>query len=181
MIARATWVFGYGSLIWRPSFAFVERRPVDLAGYARRFWQGSTDHRGVPGAAGRVVTLAAEPNAVCAGVAFLLHDDDRETVLRGLDHRERGGYARITRTVVDRETGARFEAQVFLAGPENEEYLGEASTDAIARQIAGARGPSGANVDYVFELERALDELGARDAHVRDVADALRAELRAQR
>jgi cation transport regulator ChaC len=171
----ASWVFGYGSLIWRPTFRFEERRSGWIDGWVRRFWQGSPDHRGVPGAPGRVVTLVAEPGARCFGVAYRLPDDGKEEILAHLDHREKGGYARH---VVDVHTASRgapvpLVAVVFIATPSNPEYLGPAPVAAMAAQIRAAHGPSGPNVEYVLRLAEALRALNAPDEHVFELADAL--------
>ncbi len=84
------WLFGYGSLIWKADFDYIERRPARIHGWARRFWQGSHDHRGTPQAPGRVVTLIPDPDAHCAGMAYLITPE----VFDHLDHREKNGYLR---------------------------------------------------------------------------------------
>ena len=166
-MSSGRWIFGYGSLVWRPSFPFLARRRARLAGYARRFWQGSTDHRGVPGAPGRVVTLVRERGAACWGAAFLVSEAALPAVMAQLDVREKGGYERheVRLELVD-PPPEEVPALVYLAGEGNEEYLGPAPLDAIARQIQASRGPSGPNIEYVLRLAEALRALGAEDAHV---------------
>lgn len=172
---QPAWIFGYGSLVWRPSLPFVARRTACLEGWARRFWQGSTDHRGVPGAPGRVVTLVESPGRRCWGIAYQIDPLALPAVLETLDHREQGGYERHAVTLrlaephAPASAGERVDALVYLAGPHNPNYLGPASLEAIAVQVAGARGPSGDNLDYVLRLAAELRNLGVTeetDAHV---------------
>jgi cation transport protein ChaC len=162
---EALWIFGYGSLLWRPAFPYVERRGSWITGFERRFWQGSTDHRGVPGAPGRVVTLEQATGARCFGAAYRIGEADRDAVLANLDHRERGGYERLELPLwFSDET--RAPGLVYLATQTNPNYLGPAPLDAIAAQVARAQGPSGANAEYVLRLADSLRELGFDDPHV---------------
>lgn len=160
----SVWLFGYGSLIFKADFPFIERRPASIKGWTRRFWQGSHDHRGTETAPGRVVTLAPEPGGRCHGMAYLVTPEE----FAHLDHREKNGYLRLA-TEMHFEDGDSAEGIVYIATHENEAYLGPASEHDIARQIAGARGPSGPNSEYLLELAQALRELGKPDPHVFEI------------
>ncbi|MEC7489128.1 MAG: gamma-glutamylcyclotransferase [Pseudomonadota bacterium] len=165
------WLFGYGSLVWRPDFPFDEVRVATIAGWSRRFWQGSTDHRGVPGSPGRVVTLVEDPEAVCIGRAYLVDNANRAMVLRKLDFREKGGYSlRNIEVTFPENGGTKAGALVYIAGPDNSEWLGAALPDEIAEQISGSSGPSGNNDEYVKRLAGALRDIGAQDTHVFEIA-----------
>jgi cation transport protein ChaC len=171
------WVFGYGSLIWRPDFPHSQRIPARLAGYARRFWQGSPDHRGYPDRPGRVVTLTPMAGEECPGVIFGIEPPDVDAVIAILDIRESGGYSRTTAPVITRD-GETVEATVYVGLPENPSYLGPDTIEAMARHIAGAEGPSGPNLDYLLQLRAALAKLGHRDRHIEELVAHLPPEVR---
>jgi len=164
-MSDSAWIFGYGSLLWRQDFPFDEVRPAFIRGWERRFWQGSTDHRGVPEAPGRVMTLVQSIGAVCRGLAFRLHSGHRDEVLASLDHRERGGYRRI-RTAVFVAAGDSVPGLVYMADETNPNFLGAATVATIAEQVRAARGASGSNIEYVCRLAQSLRELQAHDPHV---------------
>lgn len=155
------WLFGYGSLIFKADFPYLERRPARIFGWTRRFWQGSHDHRGTPAAPGRVATLVPQADAVCDGMAYLITPQ----VFGHLDHREKNGYLRFA-TAMQFDDGSQAEGLIYIAGEHNPAWLGPASECEIGRQIAAAAGPSGRNRDYLLALAEALRALGKDDPHV---------------
>jgi cation transport regulator ChaC len=166
-ITQATWVFGYGSLIWKQDFPFLESRPGRISGWARRFWQGSHDHRGREHDPGRVVTLVAAPGEHCDGRAFLVEPE----VFEHLDYREKNGYERIAVEIAFDSGSADdiVRGIVYRASESNEAFLGPAPLEEMAAQINRCVGPSGSNREYVLELARALRSMGYSDHHVSEV------------
>ena len=150
-----TWIFGYGSLIWKPDLPYTEERWARLEGWGRRFWQGSPDHRGTPKRPGRVLTLVQDPGRVCWGKAFCLEPSQEDATLAKLNHREKAGYE--TRRVVVETPQGPLEAWIYIGLPDNPHFLGPALPDEMLRHIAAARGPSGSNRDYVLKLAQALE------------------------
>ena len=163
------WIFGYGSLIFRPSFPYEERRPAWLRDWGRRFWQTSTDHRGVPEAPGRVVTLVPEPGARCWGMAYRIAPERVEEVLAHLDVREQLGYERLAVRLETREAPGSLDAVMYVATAANPHYREAASLEEIASVVRTAHGPSGPNIEYVRLLAQALQEAGEHDAHVMEL------------
>ncbi|XP_072971098.1 gamma-glutamylcyclotransferase 2-3 [Typha angustifolia] len=177
----AMWVFGYGSLIWKPGFHYDEKFVGFVKGYRRVFYQGSTDHRGTPAFPGRTVTLEPNPGEVCWGVAYKVSkEEDKKIALEHLEVREKQYDMKLYLdffTDTSLATPAISGVMVYLASTDtktNKNYLGPASLEAMARQIIHAEGPSGPNRDYLFHLEDALNKLGCEDPHVRDLANAVR-------
>ncbi len=172
-----TRVFAYGSLIWRPGFAPRRRDPAVLHGWSRRFWQGSTDHRGTPDAPGRVVTLVRAVESACHGFVFELDPHgvlDVLDVLDALDQRESGGYERSVVTLTTPDGQAMGDAWAWIAHPGNPHWAGPAEPDALVDQIRSAVGPSGTNLDYVLELADALSQAEIADPQVELLARWLR-------
>ena len=164
-------IFAYGSLLFRPGFAYSERLRGTLPGYARSFSQASPDHRGTPERPGRVVTLVPEPLALTVGAVYFVAAPAEE-LLRELDHRERAGYERVCVEVS--LASASVQAVTWIAPAGNAYDVGQLPPEALAAQIRLSVGPSGRNDDYVFRLESALSELGAVDPLVSELSRLLR-------
>ncbi|WP_290648408.1 gamma-glutamylcyclotransferase [Aquisalimonas sp.] len=162
------WLFGYGSLLFKAGFCYLEHRPATISGWSRRFWQGSHDHRGTAHAPGRVVTLVEDPGAQCTGMAYRITPD----VLEPLDVREKNGYLRFTAELSFHDGGAD-RGLVYIATADNPAFLGPAPMSEMACQIASAAGPSGPNRDYLLGMARALRELRVHDPHVLALEEAL--------
>jgi glutathione-specific gamma-glutamylcyclotransferase len=167
------WIFGYGSLIFRPGFAAAEVVVAELPDHARRFWQGSPDHRGTPQAPGRVVTLVAAPGERCLGRAYRLPESGADEILTMLDRREQAGFERVEVELSSRLGHLR--AVTYLAKSDNPHFLGPAPLEVLCAEIAARQGPSGSNADYVRLLASALREIGAERDHVFEIERGLSA------
>ena len=170
---QSVWVFGYGSLIWRPDFDYRDRSLAYLPGFERRFWQGSHDHRGTPEAPGRVVTLVPNPHAQCAGIAYLLDAETVRETFEVLDFREKNGYERFEVPLTLANAG-EVTGLVYIGAVDNFAWLGDADLVDMAAQIARSSGPSGHNADYLFDLASALRDLDVTDTHVFELETAVR-------
>jgi cation transport protein ChaC len=166
------YIFGYGSLIWRPGFPYLRKFDGYIKGWKRVFWQGSTDHRGTPEAPGRVVTLVRDQDGANQwetwGTVYCIPDEEADVILKNLDYREKGGYVREETDVFIRgqDTPVIQGAILYIATEDNKTFLGDAPAEEIAYQIYQCVGPSGPNVDYLLNLAESLRKMEVIDEHV---------------
>ena len=173
------WVFGYGSLIWRPAMVYAARRAACVTGWSRRFWQASTDHRGTVESPGRVLTLVESDDQVW-GAAYAIARSGWPVIDAALDVREQQGYLRLT---VDIGLAAAEQAGpiaetvsglLYVATPANPHFIGPEPLDTTAEIVRRSHGPSGSNLEYVLQLDLALATMGVADPEVRALAERLR-------
>jgi cation transport protein ChaC len=162
-MADERWVFGYGSLMWRPGFDWAERARATLHGRRRAFCIYSVHHRGTHERPGLVLGLA--PGGAVRGAAFRVAEAIWPDVYAYLLEREQPTETYIeARRAVRLADGRRVQALVFLSDERHAQWAGSLSLQRQAELIAGARGLSGPNVEYLRDLVGHLREEGVRDA-----------------
>lgn len=176
------WIFGYSSLLWKHSDVIHTRSVFGyIDGYVRRFWQGSTDHRGTPEQPGLVASIYSpgdlsklnvplpKPEGLRVyGRAFLVSGTSREKVISSLDGREVDGYVQRWVCVHSAETCDVLvkNALVYMAPITNVQFAGTLSPSDIVERIVRCRGDSGSNREYLVNLVDALRQEGISDPHL---------------
>jgi cation transport protein ChaC len=160
--ADERWVFGYGSLMWRPGFAYVERRPATLHGRRRAFCIYSVHHRGTYQRPGLVLGLA--PGGAVRGMAYRVDEAEWAETYAYLRDREQPTETYVeSRRFIRLADGRRPQALVFVSDTGHPQWAGDLSLERQAELIAGASGLSGRNVDYLRDLVGHLRHDGVHD------------------
>ena len=169
------WVFGYGSLIWRPGFAHIETRRARLFGYRRSLCVRSFVHRGTPERPGLVLGL--DRGGSCVGLAFRVPGELRSEVLAYLRERELPTSVYLERILPVRlASGGIAQAVTYIVDRTHEQYAGDLNEAHAASIVSGSVGRSGPNEDYVLNTLRHLEALGIRDHWLEAVGKRLGVE-----
>jgi len=169
------WVFGYGSLMWRPGFDFIERRNARLVGAHRALCVYSFVHRGTPEKPGLVFGL--DNGGACRGIAYRVAAANRDGTIDYLRGREQVTmvYRETWRSIwLDEDPKQRVQALVYMVDRGHEQYAGRLSVDQQVHLVRQGHGRSGPNRDYVLDAIAAIEALGYRDTELHAVAARLK-------
>lgn len=170
------WVFGYASLMWRPGFAFEEKRRATLYGYHRALCITSWEHRGTKDRPGLVMGL--DRGGACVGLAFRVASVNRKAVMDYLRARELVTHVYLERTAKLRlDDGRHVDAVAYVADPAHEQYAGRISVGDAVAKVCGAVGGMGPNEDYVLATADHIRSLGIRDRWLEAVCGGIRTRM----
>lgn len=169
MLGDDLWVFGYGSLMWRPGFPYRQVAPATLRGFHRSFciyshvWRGTAERPGL--------VLGLKPGGECRGLVFRVTAADRDEVLDYLHDRELvGNYAYQPVTLpVALTPSCQVRAYCFIADSAHPAYAGSLSQEESVRIIMEAVGKGGLNRDYLINMVRELDRHGYAEPELREL------------
>jgi glutathione-specific gamma-glutamylcyclotransferase len=165
------WVFGYGSLMWRPGFEYAEKVPARLIGEHRALCVYSFDHRGTPEKPGLVLGL--DRGGACRGIAFRIAPELREFTIEYLRAREQTThvYREVMRSVwLNNSSQQRVSALTYVADRSHVQYAGRLSLNEQLRIVRQGHGRSGNNRDYVLATVKAIEAEGFRDEQLHRLA-----------
>lgn len=166
------WVFGYGSLMWRPDFPYLERLHARIHGYHRSLCVYSHIHRGTPQRPGLVLGL--DRGGACRGVAFRIETGNWPDTLAYLRAREQGtGVYLENRLALILADGRRRTGIAYVVDRQHHQYAGRLEQAEMARLVRQGHGQSGPNCEYVLNTCAHLADMGVYDAPLAALATVL--------
>jgi len=169
------WVFGYGSLMWRPGFDYLEKVAARLIGEHRALCVYSFDHRGTPERPGLVLGL--DRGGACRGIAFRVAAKHRAATVDYLRGREQTThvYREVMRSVwLENEARERISAMAYVVDRGHVQYAGRLTLAEQVRYVRQGHGRSGNNRDYVLSTVKSIEAQGLRDRQLHQLAELLR-------
>ncbi len=162
------WIFGYGSLMWRTGFPYLEAAPARLHGYHRCLCIYSINYRGTPDCPGLVMGL--DRGGSCKGQAFKVAAEDKARVLDYLQGREMVHGVYVPRTaVIKLENGRRIPACVFITKRDHRQYAGKLGLERTAKLVRQGTGCRGSALEYLENTLEHMEAMGIKDAGLRQV------------
>ncbi|MCX7349297.1 MAG: gamma-glutamylcyclotransferase [Alphaproteobacteria bacterium] len=157
------WIFGYGSLMWRPGFAFVRSEAARVHGYHRSLCVYSYVHRGTPEQPGLVLGL--DRGGSCHGMAFQVAPETWEETIAYLRAREQvtSVYVEKRKAIALIASGRTVEAVTYVVDRAHRQYAGVLDDDVLERHVRLGQGVSGHCVDYVMNTLAHLREMKIHD------------------
>ncbi len=169
------WIFGYGSLIWRPEFAFAEQRAASLKGYHRSLCLWSRINRGTPETPGLVFGL--EQTGVCQGMVFKISAQNVEQTFDAVWKREMGTGAYLPSWLTCETSQGIVKAMAFVIDRNGPAYVKQPPEDDLVDIICRAHGTYGSCFDYVTQTSESLKAAGICDEQLAALTERLRHRL----
>ncbi|WP_353172011.1 gamma-glutamylcyclotransferase [Paracandidimonas soli] len=168
------WVFGYGSLIWRPEFDFTEQRMALLRGYHRSLCLWSRINRGTPEQPGLVFGLDA--GGSCKGVVYRIPASRIADTMDALWRREMPSGAYTPKWLETRTDDGPVAALAFVMNRHTDAYVRDLPQERLIDIVRTAHGTYGPCLEYVVETSRALRRSGIQDARLEALMRQLQTE-----
>lgn len=152
------WVFGYGSLMWRPDFPYIDAQRVLVHGYHRTLCALSTGHRGTKEKPSLIVGL--DRGGSCLGRGYLVAPKDVENVRAYLRGREqKSGVYEPRHITINLNDGRKYQALTFAVCRTSPLYTGKLPFERQVELVLQGNGRSGTGLEYLQSMVEHLDEM----------------------
>ena len=160
------WVFGYGSLLWKPAFEATERQRAVVPGWHRAFRFRVARFRGTRECPGLMMGL--DRGGQCEGIVLRMPKDRIKEDLGVLLRREMVTVdtPNVPRWLKAHTPGGPVRAIGFVINPKSPHYAGRLNLEEVADAVVVAAGHWGSCADYLRQTVAHLEEIGVHDENL---------------